>query len=409
MKKRGNGEGSWYTKTVNGNQYYTYTKNYFGKRKSFYGKTKAEVLKKVKEFETEKSIVVNTKTQAISFQDYAHDWLYYNRKKNIKQKTFDYYDAILNNYINGTDLGRMHLRDINKLTRPQARYVISNHFQQFKDKSRSTNSGIYTVLNQVCKHGLNSGDLTVDYMDGIDKPREDEVTSKQKQLKALTYEELMDLWDEMLRKNSPTFTVNGAIGNYVYGIAAYGVVFCGLTGLRWGETCCLKWNDIETSKDGKQYIHITKQYVRVKNRTEQEGRTIGVIETPKSKKSMRYIPLSNKCIELLSLVRERFGNDKDGEHLIFSVTSNPVSNSNADRVLRCMCTRAQVRQVSVHELRHTFASILLNQDEKNLYTVAELLGHSSPDVTYKKYIDIFDRNKINTMDIFDKLDKGEKK
>lgn len=61
----------------------------------------------------------------------------------------------------------------------------------------------------------------------------------------------------------------------------------------------------------------------------------------------------------------------------------------------------------VRQLRHTFASILLNQDEKNLYTVAELLGHSSPDVTYKKYIDIFEKNKIDTINIFDKL--GEDK
>lgn len=407
MKKRGNGEGSWYTKKVNGNTYYAYSKNYLGKRKTFYGKTKSEVMEKIRKFEEQGSIVLNSGVQADTFYNYAHDWLYINRKKNIKQKTFDYYDAIIENYIKDTDLGKTHLRDINKLTRPQCKYIISNHFQKFKDKSRSTNAGIYTVLNQICRYGLNSGDLSVDYMDGIDKPSEQDVSSKQKELSALTYEELMLLWDEMQRKNSRTFTVNGAVGSYVYGIAAYGTVFCGLTGLRWGEACCLQWKDIECTDDGRKYIRIIKQYNVVKDRSTSSNKTKGILDTPKSKKSNRYIPLSNKCLELLDLIRERFQNDKDPNHLIFSITDKPVSNSNADRVLRSMCDRAEVKRVSVHELRHTFASILLNQDEKNLYTVAELLGHSSPDVTYKKYIDIFEKNKIDTINIFDKL--GEDK
>ena len=56
-------------------------------------------------------------------------------------------------------------------------------------------------------------------------------------------------------------------------------------------------------------------------------------------------------------------------------------------------------------LRHSFASILLNEDEKNLYAVSDLLGHSSSDVTYKRYIDIFEKNKINTISLFDNIDK----
>lgn len=68
-----------------------------------------------------------------------------------------------------------------------------------------------------------------------------------------------------------------------------------------------------------------------------------------------------------------------------------------------MCKRAEVPIISPHVLRHSFASILLNEDEKNLYTVSDLLGHSSTDVTYKKYIDIFEKNKINAVKIFDGL------
>ena len=70
-----------------------------------------------------------------------------------------------------------------------------------------------------------------------------------------------------------------------------------------------------------------------------------------------------------------------------------------------MCVAAKVPIVSPHELRHTFASILLNEDVQNLYTVSELLGHSSPDITYRKYIDIFEKNKMDTIKLFDSINK----
>ena len=77
----------------------------------------------------------------------------------------------------------------------------------------------------------------------------------------------------------------------------------------------------------------------------------------------------------------------------------------ANRLLKAMCTRAGVPLATPHSLRHSFASILLNEDEKSLYAVSEMMGHSSPDVTYKKYIDIFEKKKIETMDMFNNLKK----
>ena len=404
MRRRGNGEGTWGKRSINGTEYYVFSKYYFGKRKTFYGKTKAETLRKINEFErTSGGKTLNQNTQSVTFYEYAHNWLHLYRKKNIKPKTFDYYDSLIENYIKDTDLGRTTLKEINKLSKPQIQYLLNNFFLLYKGKSRSTNAGIYTILNQISKYGISNDDLSVNILLNIDKPSEEDVEVKVKKQRALTYEELMILWDEMLRKNTITNVIGGKIGDFVYGIAAYGAVFCGLTGLRWGEACCLQWQDIQENSEGRKFIYIDKQYVVIKDRDESENKTKYIVTTPKSKKSVRYIPLSNKAIKLLDIVRLRFNNDKDPKHLIFSTTDKPVTGSNVNRTLKSMCARAQIECVSVHELRHTFASILLNQDEKNLYTVAELLGHSSPDVTYKKYIDIFEKNKIETIDIFNNL------
>jgi len=70
-----------------------------------------------------------------------------------------------------------------------------------------------------------------------------------------------------------------------------------------------------------------------------------------------------------------------------------------------MCRRAGLPHVTSHELRHSFASVLVNEDEQNLYTVSKLLGHSSSDVTWKRYIHVFEKNKANTVNIFNNLNK----
>jgi len=233
---------------------------------------------------------------------------------------------------------------------------------------------------------------------------EKDVGTKKQKVEALEYEDVIKLWNEIFRKNTEDYIVNGKVGTYVYGIGAYALLFCCYTGLRWGEVSALSWQDIQ-EEDGHYYFKVDKQYITIKNRDENVDRSYITIQgTPKSEKSNRYIPLSNKAVELLDMVKERFPKQYKPDHLIFSTTNNPYNISTANRLLKAMCIRAGVRKVSPHALRHSFASILLNEDEKNLYTVSDLLGHSSPDVTYKRYIDIFKKNKVNTVNIFDSLD-----
>jgi len=176
--------------------------------------------------------------------------------------------------------------------------------------------------------------------------------------------------------------------------------------LRWGEVSRLEWQDIH--QDGEVwYFKVDKQYITIKNRDENSSeKYITISDKPKSEKSERYIPLCDEAKEILRLVAERFPQHHKDDHLIFSTTNNPYSSSTANRLLKAMCIRAKIPVVTPHALRHSFASILLNEDGKNLYAVSDLLGHSSSDVTYKRYIDIFEKNKINTINIFKNLNKS---
>lgn len=401
MGKRANGEGSWSVKRINGNTYQMYRASIDGVQKSFYGKTKKEALEKYNKYQS--SVKIQSDSQDVSFFVYAHEWLFNYKRNKIRIRTFDYYDFIINQFIKDTKLGNMSIKRLNTLNNKEAYRIFTNHLKEYTDKSKSTLDGIYTVLNQVCKYGYIYQDFTHNFMEGVDKISEKEVKVKKKEIPALTYEEVMKLWNEMLRKNEEGNIINDAVGTYVYGIGAYALLFCCFTGLRWGEVSSLRWSDIQ-EEGGRCYFKVNKQYITVKDRDKnspKKNKTI--IADPKSEKSNRYIPLSFKAMEILSLVKERFPQYDKPNHLIFSTTNNPYSSSTANRLLKAMCLRADIPQVSPHALRHSFASILLNEDDKNLYEVSDLLGHSSSDVTYKRYIDIFEKNKINAVDLFDKL------
>lgn len=407
MGRRTNGEGSWSETNIKDNHYFQYKIVIDGSRKSFYGKTKKEALEKYKRFKSLPKI--EEKTQDVTFFNYAHSWLFEYKKSKIKPKTFDYYDTMLNNFLKDTKLGQLTIKQLNSLSQKECRILFKNHIYSYLDKAKSTLDGLHTLLSQICKYGILYQDFAYNYMQGVDKVGEKDVETKKKEIIALDYSEVMKLWDEMLRKNEEGNVVNGKVGTYVYGIGAYALLFCCFTGLRWGEVTALRWEDIQ-EQNGKFYFRVDKQFITIKDRDNTSDNNYKtVISDPKSEKSNRYIPLSSKTLELIELVKERFPKCCEPDHLIFSTTNNPYSASTANRLLKAMCIRAEVPMVSPHALRHSFASILLNEDEKNLYAVSDLLGHSSSDVTYKKYIDIFEKNKIDTISLFDNIEskKGD--
>jgi integrase len=252
-------------------------------------------------------------------------------------------------------------------------------------------------------------------MNDVDKPLPDMITKKEKEKIALSYEELEKLKTEMLRVNTKEDNIKGfSFGQSVYSIIAYAIVFTCYTGLRAGELSGLTWNDIDFEK---KILNIDKQFVwaRDRNRLDEDKKNYtAYLSTPKSKKSIRLIPLCDDAIEILNMIEEKFAKDHKGDDLIFTTNGNPLRENSMGRTLRNMCKRAGLPEIKPHDLRRTFGSILLNEDEKNLYTVSNMLGHSDTSVTYHSYIRIFEEKKAETVNLFNTLkenkdNKGENK
>jgi integrase len=140
-----------------------------------------------------------------------------------------------------------------------------------------------------------------------------------------------------------------------------------MTGLRIGELLALRWMDVDFN--GKT--------LRVRQTVYN-----GQIDTPKTKRSNRCVPLSPLAVEILS--RQRTGSASD---LVFSSRAgSPLCRHNLlNRQLKPTAAKLKLKGFNWHWLRHASAS-LLDAAGASLGTVQSLLGHASSEVTREHYI-----------------------
>jgi len=158
-----------------------------------------------------------------------------------------------------------------------------------------------------------------------------------------------------------------------------GMLIAFYTGVRLGELCALQWSDINFS-DG--LLSITKTLQRIKN-TDPNGtaKTKMVIDAPKSKKSIRRIPLPTYLLCLL----KKWEKEQPGINYVLSGKTKYIDPRVYQDNFKAYLEQAKVQAYNFHALRHTFATRAVENgfDLKNL---SEVLGHSSVRFTLEKYV-----------------------
>lgn len=158
-----------------------------------------------------------------------------------------------------------------------------------------------------------------------------------------------------------------------------------VTGLRLGEALGLT-REAEDLEEG--YLLVLHQLQR------QDGAF--KLVPPKSASGRRRVELPPLAAEALRLHQQRYREDRaraeaaglpwqDPLGLVFtSEVGTPLDPSNVRRALRAILHRAGLPKVTVHGLRHTFASLALEQGA-HPRTVQEVLGHSDVRLTLSTY------------------------
>jgi integrase len=85
---------------------------------------------------------------------------------------------------------------------------------------------------------------------------------------------------------------------------------------------------------------------------------------------------------------------------IFQRDGNPIEQNHIRRIFKRVLTKAGIREMRIHDIRHTYASLLLSQGESPVY-VKEQLGHQSIQITvdiYGHLIPSSNRGAVNRLD-----------
>ena len=143
-------------------------------------------------------------------------------------------------------------------------------------------------------------------------------------------------------------------------------------GMRIGEVCGLKWCDIDLNQ-GVLNVERTVQ------RVYENGSTRVIIGSPKSKSSVRTIPLPEFVADILRCYKN------DNAAFVLSGEDKPVEPRTLQNRFKSLLKKVNLPSVNYHSLRHLFASncIELGFDVK---TLSEILGHSTAEITLNRYV-----------------------
>lgn len=301
-------------------------------------------------------------------KDFFDKWLTKYVYNTVKLRTYNKYNLNLVNYIYPF-LGEIQIENITKETIIDFIDKLINN----PEKKLSTNTiiGIIQTLNQGFNFALELKYISLNPIKGIKLPK-----IKEKEVIAINRKE---------QRKIEEYCLNHKKSNYI------GIVLCLYTGIRIGELLALTWKDIDF-KQHLVYIKRTSYYAKKDNKYKV------MIDTPKTIKSTRIIPLNKN---LSSLLYSRYKMSKS-EFVITTKDNKMVDVRSYQRTFQSVLSKCKIEKYNFHSLRHTFATraIELGVDVK---TISDILGHSTVNITLNRYAHSLLEHKKSEMDKLSRL------
>jgi integrase len=298
--------------------------------------------------------------------EYLVSWLRDSVAVSVGPKTLEGYEVACRVHIIPV-LGDVKLKDLT------ARKIQTLNAQKMREGlSVRTRHNIHATLKRALKQAVSWGELPANPADGIAPPKapvEDEVGGEE--IKALTNDEAERLF-AAARERGDRF-------RNLYVVAVR-------TGLRQGELLGLKWGDLNLGADPASLTLRRSLAARIGG---------GTYFTPtKRKRQRRRVVLLEEAAQALRDQRELQAEEREKARgrwrengLVFpSTLGTPMNARNLyARHFKPLVRSAEIPDISFHDLRHTFATIMLFDWGASPRFVQEALGHSSIKITMDIY------------------------
>ncbi|MFC1969073.1 tyrosine-type recombinase/integrase [Chloroflexota bacterium] len=313
---------------------------------------------------------VYTPPGRLTVAEHLKNWLEGYVKTNCSPRTLDGYQSIIERHLIPA-LGHVQLKQFHPQT-------IQGYYGKACEKvSARTVAKHHRLLSQALKYAVRQGYLGRNPCDLVDAP-----SWKGRPMRALTPAEVEVLFDMV--QDSPIYP------------ATYTAVS---TGLRQAELLGLRWRDIDLDM-----LSISVSQVLYKRRG------VCQFKEPKTAHSRRRVAMTPKLALFLREYRAemesihwQLGKPLTLDDLVFaSVEGKPLDPSILSHEFARIAKQAGLENVRFHDLRHTFASLMLLRGAKPK-VISEALGHSSVAFTMDVYSHIIEGMQSDAMALLDEV------
>lgn len=178
----------------------------------------------------------------------------------------------------------------------------------------------------------------------------------------------------VLNKNEEKALLNTLESNT--DIFKLGILISLLTGVRIGELCALRWEDIDF-KECVITVNRTMQRVQVEGK---DNKTEIIITTPKTNASIRQIPIPKMLVDYI--IGFKSSND---QYILTNKNGNYIEPRVMQYKFKKYIQIAGISDANFHALRHTFATRCIEAGV-DVKVLSEVLGHSNVNITLDRYV-----------------------
>ena len=292
--------------------------------------------------------IVKKEDEKLNFKVIADEWLE-TKIITIKESTYYNYVYFINKYIINI-LGDMTIEELQN-------YNFNEFITELmKTLSNKTIRDILCIVKSILNYANEEYDANIK----IKKIKSPQLI--QEKVEILSNREKGRLENACIRENT---------------LKSIGILVCLNTGLRIGEICALKWENINLDKN---ILYVKKTLQRVYNKEERKTKVI--IDVPKTISSIRAVPISNKLYEIIKRLRKEY---KDEDFFLTGNKEKYFEPRSYQKYFKDILRKCKIKGYKFHTLRHTFSCncIEVGMDAKSL---SEILGHSKVEITLNRYV-----------------------